>query len=149
MRTTKPTTRGSAGGMVLLEVVLATGLFAMAATGAVIGLHSCFQGLKTMRLQSRASNLAISLAAKVQTGQVPPENDGPNEYEDDESLIDWTWEIVTEDVELDPELGAPPMTRVQVVITNVPTGYVYSTLFLMPAPPEIEGDEEFAGGLAP
>jgi len=139
--------------MVLLEVVLSTALFAMAALGVLAGLNSCFRSLGKMRLESQAADLAVSKVSEVHIGILPPEDDGPNEYEDDESLADWTWEIITEEVELDVELEGPQLLQVQVVITNVPSGYKYSTRFLTPEPPETEETEEepadLAGGLAP
>jgi hypothetical protein len=141
--------------MVLLEIVLATAIFAMTALGVMVGVHSCFRSLRTMRLESEAADLAISKVSEMHIGILPPEDDGPNEYEEDESLADWTWEIITEDVELDAELelDGPQLLRVQVVITNVPSGYTYSTRFLIAEPPETEETEDepadVAGGLAP
>ena len=138
--------------MVLLEVVLSAALFAMTATGVLVGLHSCFSSLVKMRLECQAADLAVSKVSEVNIGLVPPEDDGPNEYEDDESLADWTWEIITEDVELDVELEGPQLLRVQVVLTNVPSGYVYTTRFLITKPEDKEAEDQpadLAGGLAP
>ena len=152
MPKTKSKSQSSASGMVLLEVVLSTALFAMTATVVLVGLHSCFRSLVKMRLESEAADLAISKISEVHIGIIPPEDDGPNEYEEDETLVDWTWEIVTEEVELDIEIDIPPLIQVQVIITNVPSGYTYSTRFLTPAPPETETEEdpaELAGGLTP
>jgi len=139
--------------MVLLEVVLATVLFAMTAMVVLVGLHSCFRSLGKMRLESEASNLAISKVSEIQVGIFPPEDDGPNEYEEGEGPIDWTWEIVTEELELETEIEDLQMLQVQVIITYVPSGYTYSTRFLTPAPPPDEGieedpeaSEEMAGG---
>ena len=78
-------------GMVLLEVVLSTALFAMTAVIVLLGVQSCFKSLGVMRLQSQAADLAISKATEVHIGITPPENDGPNEYEENETLADWTW----------------------------------------------------------
>ena len=150
-KTTKKA-QSSDRGMVLLEVVLATGLFAMMAMAVVAGLQSCFSSLGRMRLESQAADLAISKTSEVHVGLLPPEDDGPNEYEEDETLVDWTWEIVTEELEIDIETDAPPMIQVQVIVTHTPTSYSYSTQFLVPTPPETESEEEdpvLAGGLAP
>lgn len=155
MQTRKMKTRSNPGGMVLLEVVLATGLFSMTALGVLVGLHSCFSSLGRMQLESQAADLAVSKVSEVHIGILPPEDDGPNEYEDDESLVDWTWEIITEEVDLDAELEleGPQLLQVQVVITNVPSGYEYSTRFLISEPPETEETEDqpadLAGGLTP
>ena len=139
--------------MVLLEVVLSTGLFAMTALGVLVGVHSCFRSLGKMRLESQAADLAVSKVSEVQIGILPPEDDGPNEYEEDETLADWTWEIIAIDVETDIELGGPQLLQVQVIITNVPSGYTYSMRFLTTEPPEVEETEDqpadVAGGLAP
>ncbi len=139
--------------MVLLEVVLSAGLFTMTALGVLTALSSCFRSLGNMRLESQAADLAISKVSEVHVGILPPEDDGPNEYEEDESLTDWTWEIITEEVELDVELEGPQLLQVQVVITNVPSGYTYSMRFLTPQPPETKETEgepaEVAGGLVP
>ena len=152
MQTRKMKTRSNPGGMVLLEVVLSTALFAMTALGVLAGLNSCFRSLGRMQLESQAADLAVSKVSEVHIGILPPEDDGPNEYEDDESLADWTWEIITEDVELDVELEGPQLLQVRVVITNVPSGYTYSTRFIRPEPPETESTEdqpeELAGGPA-
>ena len=152
MQTRKLKIRSSPRGMILLEVVLATGLFTMTALGVLAGLNSCFRSLGKMRLESQAADLAISKVSEVHVGILPPEDDGPNEYEKDESLAGWTWEIITKKVELDVELKGPQLLQVQVVITNVPSGYTYSTRFLTAEPPETESTEEpsdLAGGLAP
>lgn len=151
MRKRKLKIQNSHRGMVLLEVVLATGLFAMTAVGVLTGVNSCFRSLEKMRLESEAADLAISKVSEVHIGLLPPEDDGPNEYEEDLNLPDWTWEIVTEEVEFEAELEGPPMVQVQVVITNVPSGYTYSMRFLTAAPEdeEVEGDPaDVAGGPA-
>jgi len=145
-------TRSGASAMVLLEVVLAAALFSTAAIAVLAGLHACFRSLDKMRIESQAADLAITKVSEVHVGLLPPEDDGPNEYEEDETLVDWTWEIVTEELELDLETAAPPMIRVQVIITHLPSGLAYSTQFLTPTPPETESEEEqeeLAGGLAP
>ena len=153
MPKTKLKSQSSADGMVLLEVVLSTALFAMTAAVVLAGLQSCFQSLGKMRLESQAADLAITKSAEVHIGIIPPEDDGPNEYEEDETLIDWTWEIITEEIELDMELQGPHMLQVEIIITNTPTGNTYTTRFLIPAPPEEEITEEpageLAGGIAP
>ena len=150
-KTTKKA-QSSNRGMVLLEVVLATGLFAMMAMAVVAGLQSCFSSLGRMRLESQAADLAITKVSEVHVGLIEPQDDGPNEYEEDETLVDWTWEIVTEELEIDIETAAPPMIRVQVIVTHAPSGFTYSTRFLTPTPPETQGeeeDEELAGGATP
>jgi len=149
---TKKKSQSSAAGMVLLEVVLATALFSMIALVVLAGLQSCFRSVGIMRLEAQASDLAISKTSEVHVGLLPPEDDGPNEYEDDEALVDWTWEIITEEIEIDIETDAPPMMQVQVIITHVPSSYSYSTQFLILAPPETESEEEdpeLAGGMTP
>ena len=138
--------------MILLEVVLATGLFAMMALAILTGINSCFRALGTMQLESQAADLAVSKVSEVHIGILPPEDDGPNEYEEGQGPLDWTWEIITTETETDIELGAPQLLQVQVVITNVPSGYTYSMQFLTPEPQTEESGqapEELAGGLAP
>jgi len=139
--------------MVLLEVVLATALFAMTAVATLAGLHSCFRALGNMQLESSAADLAISKVSEIQIGLIPPEDDGPNEYEEDETLADWTWEVITEEVEFTEELEGPLMLQVQVIITNVPSGYTYSTQFWMPEPPAVEEESpevaKVAGRVSP
>ena len=138
--------------MILLEVVLATGLFAMTALIVLAGVHSCFRSLEKMRLESKASDLAVSKVSEVQIGIVPPEDDGPNEYEEDENLAGWTWEIITIDAENEMEMDAPQLLQVQVIVTNVPSGYKYSMQFLTTKPKDDESEEnpkDPAGGPAP
>ena len=148
----KKKSQSSAAGMVLLEVVLATALFSMTALVVLAGMQSCFRSVGRMRVEAQAADLAITKTTEVHVGLLPPEDDGPNEYEEDETLIDWTWEIITEELEIDLETDAPPMIRVQVIVTHTPSNYNYSTQFLVPTPPETEDEEEdpeLAGGRAP
>jgi len=154
---TNPTTAGGpacgarddrATGAVLLEVVVAMTLFFGAAVVVLVGLHGSVLAARNLRLETRAANLAVSLLSEIQMGQVEVADAGPEEYnsEEDEELADWSWEIITEDVEEEVDVGVEiPLKRVQIVITYRPREFTYRLVHLMPqdaglAPPdEIDG----------
>ena len=132
-----PHARGArATGAVLLEVVVALSLFFAAAVVALVGLHGSVMASRNLRLETRAANLAVTLLSEIQMGQVEVADAGPEEYdsEDDEDLADWSWEIITEDVEEQVDTGQEtPLKRVQIVITYLARGFVYRLVHLMPA----------------
>ena len=140
-----PPRRGSARAVVLLEVVLSLSLFFGAAMVILSGLNSALRTAQRVQVEAEAADLAVSMLSEIQMGLVPPKDDGPNPYEG-EYLRDWTWEIVTETYdEPNPELPLPEFLRVEVVIRNEATGYVYRiselmTEELLSQPPE-EGQE--------
>jgi len=134
---------------VLLEVVLALALFFGAALVVLAGLNSSLRTAQRVRLEAEAADLAVTLLSEIQMGLVPPDDDGPNEYEY-EGLADWTWEIVTQPFEEGLiEVALPEFLHVEIVIRHLPSGYTYrlaqlmSSELLEPPPEEAEpGPEE-------
>ena len=117
---TNPAGRGRAA--VLLEVIFALVLF-FSAAGVVVGtLHSSVGALSRMRVSARAADLAVTLLSKLQLAEGPLQDQGPEPYED-EALKDWSFQVVTSDVD-NVNLDAP-VTRVVVVITHTITGYTH------------------------
>ena len=102
-------------GVVLLEVVLAVGLFSGAALVLLTGLGACLRTADRVRLDAQATDLAVTLLSEVQMGLVPLVDDGPNDDEQ-EDLVDWSWEIAVSPLEENTE--APPLLQVEVIIRN-------------------------------
>jgi hypothetical protein len=66
-----------ASGSVLLEVVLALALFLGAATVIMAGIHSSIAAAERLRLQTHASNLAISIMSEMRMHLRPIASIGP------------------------------------------------------------------------
>ena len=147
-RLTRDARGARAAGAVLLEVVVALSLFFAGAVVVLVGLHGSVMASRNLRVETRAANLAVSLLSEIQMGQIEIADAGPEEYdsEDDEELANWSWEIITEDVEEQVDTGREiPLKMVRIVITYLPRGFVYRLVHLMPADggqaPAGEGDE--------
>ncbi len=130
-------------GVVLLEVVLALALFVMAALVVLAGLNSALDTAQRVQREAEAADLAVSLLSEIQMGLLPPEDVGPEPYED-EAYADWTWEVYTEPYEeLTAEVELPEFTTVHVIVRHEPSGYTYRLVELMTpdtlaAPPQPE-----------
>lgn len=118
------------GGSVLLEVIFSIALFASAGAAVLAGFNSCFQAMREMRLEAKAADLAVSKLAEIQMGAVAIVDDGPTEYADPDAQ--WTWQIVTADVDPSAVTGAKPETRVTIIITYVPESLAFSLTHLVP-----------------
>jgi len=123
--------------VVLLEVVIALSFFFGAAVVVLIGLHSSIIAARNLRLEARGADLAVSLLSELQMGQLAIEDAGPDAYDsqEDESLADWTWQVVTTDLaEDDIQLQtAQTMKRVEIIITNTRQGFTYNLVHLFPS----------------
>ncbi len=130
IRCTRPPSRS--GGTILMEVILALGLFMV--TGAVVcgAFSSSFRAVDNVRLQAEAADLAVTKLSEIQIGQLEPDNDGPNAYEE-EDLEDWTWEIAAAPLESDL-MSDVRLLQVEIVITNTVRGTTYRLVQLMPEP---------------
>ena len=137
---------GVPSGIVLLEVVFALTLFFSAALVVMAGLNSALRTAQRVQLEAQAADLAVTLLSEIQMGLVPPNNDGPITYED-EDFTDWSWEVVAETYEEDTlEVALPEFLHVEVVIRHEPSGYAYHltelmTEELLSQPPEDTGDD--------
>lgn len=131
-------------GAMLLEVVLALGLFFISA-GVIVGaLNSAVRAQRMVRLEAQAADLGITLMSQMQTGQVPAVNDGPVNY-DSEDLQDWTRQILVEKLEVRKNT-LPAMQRITVVIRRPKDNILYRLSQLAP----VGGEEpDSTGGAAP
>jgi len=60
------------------------------------------------------------------------EDAGPDAYEE-EALADWTWEVVTNDVEDTWDFeDIPPMKRVEVIVACPRKGFTYRLVHFLP-----------------
>lgn len=116
--------RKAPAGVILLEVVLALTLFvAMAATvGAAV--NQCSAAAGRLRIRTRGADMAVTLFSKIQMGLIEPVETEPTQYEN-ENLVDWTWEIQTEEVDM-----ATTVQHVKIIVTHEPTGLSHSLGYL-------------------
>jgi hypothetical protein len=80
-------------GAMLLEVVLALGLFVMTAVFVLDGMTSATRAVSRARMDSAAADLAITIMSEVEIGTILMVNAGPTDFE----MIGyegWTWEVV-------------------------------------------------------
>lgn len=115
-------------GVALLEVVLGLALFFGVAMAILAGLSACVRSAHDMRLEAQAADLAITLLSEIQLGAVEIADIGPMAYED-ETLEDWTWQIVVTPVV--GNLTELDLTRVEIVIRNTPNGYTHRLYHLL------------------
>ena len=95
--------------------------------------------------------LAVTLLSELQMGQLALEDAGPEQYED-EHLADWTWEIVTRDVEDTWEFeDLEPMKQVEIIVSRPGRGFEYRLVHLFPADTgePVEEEEPLEPGLEP
>ncbi len=122
-------------GAVLMEVIVAVALFA-AAGGVILGsLNGAIRATRRMRIEGQAVDLAVTVLSELRAGLREVTDEGPDAFQDDEgaedeALADWSWEIVTEQVE--QSYDGPAMLRVEVVIRHAPSGYTHRLTHLMP-----------------
>lgn len=113
---------GARRAAILLEVVLSMAIFVTMAGVILAGVRNSVLATHRLGLEARARNLAVTALSEVHMGQLPLQDDGPNSYED-ESLAEWTWQVVVSE----PEIGGQVLAlkRVEVVIANTKTDYTY------------------------
>jgi hypothetical protein len=133
-------------------VVLALAIFFSASLVLLSAVNMALRTGRRVRLEAQAADLAVSLLSEIQMGQLAPADDGPNEYQD-EGLVGWTWEIVTEPVEQAAllTLDVPQFLRVEVIVRYQPERYTYRIVELMtnePAAVEGEGQAQPQDGPA-
>ena len=78
-------------GAVLLEVLLALGLFVFAAAVVSNGLNAAVERTLRLKAQTHALDLAVSVLSEVQMGLRPSQAAGPEAFET--PFEQWTWEI--------------------------------------------------------
>lgn len=83
--------RQNQDGSVLLEVILALGLFVGAATVISAGLNASIRSVDRIRLQNHALNLAISVISEMQMHARPIAAIGPEPFPP--PFQDWTFKV--------------------------------------------------------
>ena len=120
---------GEEGGAVLLEVILALALFVLAATIITSGLSSSVNEVKRLRLNTHASNLAVSVLSQLQMGIQAGEASGPNAF--DPPFEQWKWQTILSPV--NEMVGATnPIQKVEVIIRHDSEPVVYRLTQFLP-----------------
>ncbi len=131
---------GRARGAVLLEIILAMTLFA-GMVGVVLGAFDASLGaVRRCRLEAKAGDLAATVAAYVESGELPPSDAGPRSFAEPpfEMILgeEWTWQIVTEDVPA--TLPGMNVRLVRILVVNEPEGVWHTLAMLVGAGAEAE-----------
>jgi len=128
-------------GAVLLEVVLAMAIFVSVMSVVYLSFHSCRNGLRTVRLNNTAADLAYTVMSEIHLGLIDKASNGPNDYgEERPELEGWQWEVAVETI---TETGeAEPMQQVTVIITNVDENITSELVELMAMEDEEPEEEE-------
>jgi len=111
---TRPrTSRAGRSGraIVLLDVLLAVGLFVIAAAVVTSALSSALTAATDLRLKTRAADLAQTVLSRLTSGELPLEAVAATEV--DETDPEWTYEIAIEPVD-----GDDILKRVIVTVRN-------------------------------
>ena len=102
-------------------------------------------------MQAVADDLAVSLLSEMQLGLLEPVDDGPYDYE--EPYEDWSWEIVTSDLDDVIVTEGPLMMRVELVIRHINGTCTRRLSYLVPGPlddsGEVDPDAPDDAGTAP
>ena len=121
----------------LLEVVFALGLFAAVAAIVSGSFSACAASAQRLRTQAVADNLAVTLLSEMQLGLIPPEDDGPEFFE--EPHEDWSWEVVTAEMDDVIDIDGPVMKSVEIIIRHVDGHCTHRLTYLVP---DTSQDEE-------
>jgi len=106
----------------LLEVLLALSILFVAG-GVITGsMRTSIEQVNRIKLQARASDLAVSVLSQVQMGVLEPISAGPEVFEPDEP--GWVWEVIADPAEL-ADTGLSQMLEVKVIVRHEPTGFSY------------------------
>ena len=118
-------------GTILLEVIFALALFVMAAGVIMGGLSSSISAVRRMKLESQASDLAVTTLSQIQLGIINP-TDTPATPFDDPSLDGWTYAVNT----APPQGMTPPpgVLTLEIVIVNTDKNYTYRLSQFLPDP---------------
>jgi len=127
-------------GIVLLETVFALALFVGGASVILSGISACVRSVQRMEAETVADDLIVTLLSEVRMELVPPQDDGPNEYE--EPYLGWTWQIVTSEFQDVIEAEGPEMVCVEIIVSNADAGCERRLTLLVVAPDEEELPDE-------
>lgn len=128
---------------VLLEVVLALALFVGAATVITAGINASIQAVERVRLQTHASNLAISLMSELQMHARPIAPAGPESFE--APFQDWLYRVAVNQTDESPT-EADSVRPVEVIVWNPNENVVHRLTQLFRAS-ETETSSETGGAL--
>ncbi len=116
----------------MLEVILALALFVLAATIITSGLSSSVNEVKRLRLNTQASNLAVSVLSQMQMGIQAGDANGPNAFAP--PFEQWKWQTSVSPV--NEMVGATnPIQKVEVVIRHDTEQVVYRLTQFLPVVP--------------
>lgn len=134
--------RGGGRGAILLEVVIALGLFAMAAVFVLDGLNASVRGVRLAQLEATATDLSVTIDSYLRMGGLPLVTSGPEAFT--EPIDDqWSWQVVVNDAP-DQQL-LPQLKQVEIIIRREVDGFTHRTNRLIwESPLALEG----AGGLS-
>jgi hypothetical protein len=116
------TTSSRETAAVLLEVVLALVLFVAAATVLTSALSSSLDGVERLRLETRASDLAVSVISELQLGIKTLSQSGPQPF--GTPLEGWTWEVVSSQMQTDLD-ETNQFKKIEVIIRHEDPALVY------------------------
>lgn len=125
--TTAAGSRRRQGG-VLLEVVIALGLFVAAAAMIGVGLNASVRSVERQRLRAHGMDLATTVLSELQLGLRSYDPAEPEFFE--EPFTNWTWQVVaTPEDTLDLE---SPFQQVEVIVRHSQPGHVVRLMELLP-----------------
>ena len=127
---------------ILLEVVLALALFVAAATVITGGINASIQAVERVRLQTHASNLAISLMSELQMHARPIAPIGPESFQ--APFQDWLYRIAVNQSD-DSPTEADTVRPVEVIVWNPNENVVHRLTQLFRAD-ETATETESSGG---
>ena len=99
---------------ILLELVIALGIFFTTAAVVFSGLSASFSAVKRITAGAHAAELAVTKLSEIMIGELDLVESGPNEYDEEDNLPGWTWELVVTPTEGDVLEELP--VQVEVVI---------------------------------
>ncbi len=140
----------ASSGVALLEVIFALTLFVTSAAVILSGVSSSINAIIRMQAEAQGADLTVTVLSEIQMGLIEPKDDGPNEF--DPPVDDWTWEIVTS--ELQDIIEGPEMTRIEIVIASESLRHTSRLTYLLPSRDEesedsTSTDDGGAGGVTP
>jgi hypothetical protein len=107
--------------LVLLEVVLALGLFVMTAGIVSAGLAAALGAEERIRREANLADRLVTLFASLEIGALPLLDGGPNPFPDVEDDDTWQWELSVEPWEIGLERD-PGLVRVVATVRHLPSG---------------------------
>ena len=123
-------------GLALLEVLLALGVFIVAAVFVLDSLSGALRGVRTAQLEADAADIAVTITSQMQIGQLERVNAGPVAVEMP-GYEQWTWQAAFEGLE--DRLDLPQLKKLTLTVRSEADGFEHSvTQFVWdnPNPPQ-------------